>query len=229
MNNLLENANFLVNAKYSNLESNTITENYEFSIEENITDDAQEEEESSTSQYHYRITNNIEFKDGVDIEELNDENAVILNDEDEEYVTSLMSAIQERLVQVNRVHMEELGVAESENPIQYLIPAFLFSGETTEQINEQEVNAFNQKFELYESTNTKGATVKGLLTTIQNNNETQSNNQIEEINFDGEEYEVTEQNITYLKSTINVEDAYRVEFERDIDTGLIYRAVINKR
>ena len=68
-----------------------------------------------------------------------------------------------------------------------------------------------------------------LLTTIQNNNETQSNNQIEEINFDGEEYEVTEQNITYLKSTINVEDAYRVEFERDIDTGLIYRAVINKR
>ena len=153
MNNLLENANFLVNAKYSNLESNTITENYEFSIEENITDDAQEEEESSTSQYHYRITNNIEFKDGVDIEELNDENAVILNDEDEEYVTSLMSAIQERLVQVNRVHMEELGVAESENPIQYLIPAFLFSGETTEQINEQEVNAFNKKFELYEIIN----------------------------------------------------------------------------
>ena len=52
---------------------------------------------------------------------------------------------------------------------------------------------------------------------------------IEEINIDGEEYEVTEQNITFLKSNINVEDAYRVEFEKDSNTGLIYRAVINKR
>ena len=47
--------------------------------------------------------------------------------------------------------------------------------------------------------------------------------------MDGEEYEVTEQNITLLKSSINVDDAYRVEFEKDINTGLIYRAVINKR
>ena len=91
------------------------------------------------------------------------------------------------------------------------------------------MNAFNQKFELYQSTNTKGATVKGLLTTIQNNNETEGNYKIEEINVDGEEYEVTEQNITYLKSSINVDDAYRVEFEKDSNTGLIYRAVINKR
>ena len=99
----------------------------------------------------------------------------------------------------------------------------------TAQIDETAVNSFNQKFELYESTNTKGATVKGLLTTIQNNNETEGNNKIEEINVDGEEYEVTEQNITLIKSNINVDDAYRVEFEKDIDTGLIYRAVINKR
>ena len=47
--------------------------------------------------------------------------------------------------------------------------------------------------------------------------------------MDGEEYEVTEQNITFLKSSINVDDAYRVEFEKDSNTGLIYRAVINKR
>ena len=140
-----------------------------------------------------------------------------------------MSAIEQRLVEVNQTQMEELGVSESENPIQYIIPSFLLIGTNTTQINEQEVNTFNAKFELYESTNTKGATVKGLLTTIQNNNETDGNNKIEEINVDGEEYEVTEQNITYLKSSINVEDAYRVEFEKDSNTGLIYRAVINKR
>ena len=68
-----------------------------------------------------------------------------------------------------------------------------------------------------------------LFAIIQNNNETEGNNKIEEINVDGEEYEVTEQNITLIKSNINVDDAYRVEFEKDIDTGLIYRAVINKR
>ncbi len=185
--------------------------------------------QEKTIHYKYTIVNNVQFKDSVSIEDLTEDNAVILNDKDDAYVTNLMTSIQERLVQVNQVHMEELGVSEDENPIQYVIPTVLFLGGTTAQINEEEVNAFNAKFELYESTNTKGATVKGLLTTIQNNNETESNNKIEEINMDGEEYEVTEQNITFLKSNINVEDAYRVEFEKDSNTGLIYRAVINKR
>lgn len=185
--------------------------------------------QDKTIHYKYTIVNNVQFKDSVSIEDLTEDNAVILNDKDDAYVTNLMTSIQERLVQVNQVHMEELGVSEDENPIQYVIPTVSFLGGTTAQINEEEVNAFNAKFELYESTNTKGATVKGLLTTIQNNNETESNNKIEEINMDGEEYKVTEQNITFLKSNINVEDAYRVEFEKDSNTGLIYRAVINKR
>ena len=185
--------------------------------------------QNGASHYTYTITNQVQFTDGVEIEDLTEDNAVILNDRDDAYVTNLMSAIEQRLVEVNQTQMEELGVSESENPIQYIIPSFLLIGTNTTQINEQEVNTFNAKFELYESTNTKGATVKGLLTTIQNNNETDGNNKIEEINVDGEEYEVTEQNITYLKSSINVEDAYRVEFEKDSNTGLIYRAVINKR
>ena len=185
--------------------------------------------ENTVTHNKYSITNNVQFKDSVEIEDLTEKNAVILNDQDEEYVTNLMNAIQQRMVEVNQVQMEELGVSEEENPIQYLIPAFLTTNQTATEIDEQSVNAFNEKFELYQSTNTKGATVKGLLTTIQNNNETEGNNQIEEINFDGEEYEVTEQNITFLKSSINVDDAFRVEFEKDSNTGLIYRAVINKR
>ncbi len=185
--------------------------------------------ETTISQNKYSVTNNAQFKDGVEIEDLTEENAVILNDKSNEYVSNLMNAIQERMVEVNQVQMEELGVSEDENPIQYLIPAFLGASQTNAQIDEQAVNAFNAKFELYQSTNTKGATVKGLLTTIQNNNETEGNDKIEEINMDGEEYEVNEQNITLLKSSINVDDAYRVEFEKDINTGLIYRAVINKR
>ena len=197
--------------------------------ETTINETSNDTSEKTTSQNKYSVTNNVQFKDGVTIEDLTENNAVILNDKDNEYVSNLMNAIQERMVEVNQVQMEELGVSEDQNPIQYLIPAFLVSSQTTTEIDEQAVNAFNAKFELYQSTNTKGATVKGLLTTIQNNNETEGNNKIEEINMDGEEYEVNEQNITLLKSSINVDDAYRVEFEKDISTGLIYRAVINKR
>ena len=183
----------------------------------------EEPEEQTTN------TTSTNTSENTEIEDLTEENAVILNDQDNEYVTNLMNAIQERIVEVNKVQMEELGVSENENPMQYLIPTLFATNQATAEIDEQAVNAFNAKFELYQSTNTKGATVKGLLTTIQNNNETEGNNQIEEINMDGEEYEVTEQNITLLKSSINVDDAYRVEFEKDINTGLIYRAVINKR
>lgn len=249
-----ETANISVSAKYAGLNTENVSENYEISLEgpyegntvsntssiEEITEEPENDssEESSndntendTMSYKYLITNNVQFKDSVEIEDLTDENSAILNEEDSEYVTNLMNAIQERLTEVNRTQMEELGVSESENPIQYLLPSFIMTGtqNNTAQIDETAVNSFNQKFELYESTNTKGATVKGLLTTIQNNNETEGNNKIEEINVDGEEYEVTEQNITLIKSNINVDDAYRVEFEKDIDTGLIYRAVINKR
>ena len=181
------------------------------------------------NQYKYSITNNVQFKSEIEIEDFTEDNAVVLNDQTNEYVSNLMNAIQERMIEVNRVQMEELGVLEEENPINYLMPEFLAGNRTTTEVDEQAVNSFNEKFELYESTNTKGATVKGLLTTIQNNNEVEENSKIEEINMDGEEYEVTDQNITFLKSSINVDDAYRVEFEKDIDTGLIYRAVINKR
>ena len=236
-----ESEKMSLNIKYTGLQSDTINENYELEFVIDHTGNIIEEPEktgtnendhsqNTTMRYQYTISNNVQFKDNVEIENLTSENAVILNDKDDAYVTNLMSAIEQRIIEVNKVQMEELGVSEDENPIQFIIPSSLLTivGNPT-QLNENEVNAFNEKFELYQSTNTKGATVKGLLTTIQNNNETEGNHQIEEINMDGEEYEVTEQNITYLKSTINVDDAYRVEFEKDSNTGLIYRAVINKR
>ncbi len=213
--------NIAFSTKYTGLGTDNVTETYELVYEGN--------DSNSISHYQYTITNNVQFVNSVEIEDLTDQNAVILNDKDNAYVTNLINAIEERLTEVNRLQMEELGVEEEANPIQFLLPSTFMSKGSSSSLNEQDVNAFNEKFELYQNTNTKGATVKGLLTTIQNNNETEGNNKIEEINFDGEEYEVTDQNITYLKSSINVDDNYRVEFEKDISTGLIYRAVINKR
>ena len=226
-NSLEQNeTNTTENETNATVENNTNTSQNQTN---STTDNTSDSTDNGTISYKYTITNNVQFKDSVEIEDLSDENAVILNDRDQEYVNKLMNAISERLDEVNRLQMEELGVSEDENPIKYIIPEFLFTRNNKTQVNEEAVGTFNEKFELYQSTNTKGATVKGLLTTIQNNNETEGNDKIEEINVDGEEYEVTEQNITLIKSNINVDDDYRVEFEKDSDTGLIYRVVINKR
>ena len=58
---------------------------------------------------------------------------------------------------------------------------------------------------------------------------TQDLEEVKEINYNGEEYEASEQNITLIKGEIDTEKSYRVEFEKDQDTGLIYRAVINEK
>lgn len=215
-----------------------ITENYELTLEtEEIT-------------YQYNYNNNVEFADSTNIEAFNNNNSLFLNEMEEEQRNTFMNAIAERLQSVNKKQMEELGLEENENPLQYVIPQFgvyfsTFNVMNTTNISEVEVNTFNSKFENYESTNLQGVTVKGLLTTIARNNgiedssdssgihpsESSENNEylIKEIHFDGQEYEVTDQNITFLKSSVETETAYRVEFERDEDTGLIYRVVINKK
>ena len=131
--------------------------------------------------------------------------------------------------------MLELGYQE--NPVTKLIPNLgvysdLINNLNSPKISEEDVLTFNNKFEVYQSTNLQGVTVRGLLSTIELNNEQQQDNssrQIKEINFNGEEYEVNEQNIAGLKEEIVPESYYRVEFEKDMDTGLIYRAVINPK
>lgn len=181
-------------------------------------------------QYETNFENKVKFVPNINIEKLTSENTVILNDKEQEYVDNLLSAIEQRWKDVNGQFMEELEASEEQNPIKYIIPTYILPQNANGQnTNQEEVNEFNAKFELYQSTNSKGATVKGLLTTIQNNNEVEGNNKIEEVNLNGEEFEVTEQNITLMKSSINVEDDYKIEFEKDSNTGLIYRAVVNKK
>lgn len=181
-------------------------------------------------QYETNFENKVKFVPNINIEKLTSENTVILNDKEQEYVDNLLSAIEQRWKDVNGQFMEELEASEEQNPIKYIIPTYILPQNANGQnTNQEEVNEFNAKFELYQSTNSKGATVKGLLTTIQNNNEAEGNNKIEEVNLNGEEFEVTEQNITLMKSSINVEDDYKIEFEKDSNTGLIYRAVVNKK
>lgn len=214
-----------LSAKYVGLQARqNITENYQLALE------------SDQIKYEYQYNNNVQFTDSVAIEEFSEDNSMILNNYEEEQVASFMQAVQQRIEEVNKKQMEELGLEEDENPLQYVIPQFGEEFSTLKaihpnNIDEEEVNTFNQKFENYESTNLQGVTVKGLISTIQLNNETQEeeNRKIKEIHFNGEEYEVTDQNLVTIKDEIELETAYRVEFERNENSGLIYRAVINKK
>ena len=195
------------------------------------TEEETQEQDSQIVQYKYNYENNVKITGNVTIEDMTQDNTVTLNDLDSGTGTNLVNAIGERIEQVNEDQMGKLGIAGAQNPILYITPLTELlgnSGETATSMNQQELEIFNSKFTMYESTNTKGATVKGLLTVIQTNNE-ESDKKITEINFDGQEYEVTEQNITLIKSSINVEDDYKVEFEYDRDTGAIYRTIINKK
>lgn len=222
-------------AKYEGLkEKQKVSESYEIELaNEEIT-------------YDYKIDNNVSFGEGIEIEDFSNSNSMKLADYDEEKVATFMQAVFARIEQTNKKQMEELGVEE--NPITKMFPSLAetFPMSQDGQGDEETINNFNQKFEMYASTNLQGTTVKGLITTISTNNginsssdeddgsddeqdTTKSKYEIKEINYNGEEYDVNQQNITFIKSDVAVDKYYRVEFEKDQDTGVIYRAVINEK
>ena len=239
-----------VDIKYEGLVSlQNINENYELGLEATISTD-----DSQPLSYKYNISNNVNFEEASNIEEFTESNSLNLNTLEEEQRNNFMNSLEQRITEVNKKQMEELGVAEDENPLIYINPlTYLYisifnsaQNAITESINETEkedISLYNAKFELYEGTNQGGGTVKGLLTTISQNNgldddeEEEEENQngsneqrlIKEINFNGEEFEVNKQTIALIKEEISIEDYFRVEFERDENSGQIFRVVISKK
>ena len=219
------NENLTLNGKINlnNLNTENVKESYELSLQK------------SDKNYTYKLENNVNFTNDVSIEDFTTENTSPLTNFDEVTVENFLVTVRQRIEEVNNMQMLELGYQE--NPITKIIPNLgvysdLINNLNSPKISEEDVLTFNNKFEVYQSTNLQGVTVRGLLSTIELNNEQQQDNssrQIKEINFNGEEYEVNEQNIAGLKEEIVPENYYRVEFEKDMDTGLIYRAVINPK
>lgn len=227
-------------ANFENLESlQNIKENYELimSLPEVAESSTTTDVDSEVVVYKYNFSNDVNFTDSATVEDFSSDNSLMLTDYDSDQVSSFLNAVVERISEVNEQQMGQLGLEASENPIVNIIPSiglYLENMNVLNQVNsnmsEAEINNFNQKFEAYESTNLKGVTVKGLLSTISLNNQSEeTSNEIKEINYNGEEYEASEQNITLIKGEIDTEKSYRVEFEKDQDTGLIYRAVINEK
>ncbi len=227
-------------ANFENLESlQNIKENYELimSLPEVAESSTTTDVDSEVVVYKYNFSNDVNFTDSATVEDFSSDNSLMLTDYDSDQVSSFLNAVVERISEVNEQQMGQLGLEANENPIVNIIPSiglYLGNMNVLNQVNsnmsEAEINNFNQKFEAYESTNLKGVTVKGLLSTISLNNQSEeTSNEIKEINYNGEEYEASEQNITLIKGEIDTEKSYRVEFEKDQDTGLIYRAVINEK
>lgn len=227
-------------ANFENLESlQNIKENYELimSLPEVTESSTTTDVDSEVVVYKYNFSNDVNFTDSATVEDFSSDNSLMLTDYDSDQVSNFLNAVVERISEVNEQQMGQLGLEASENPIVNIIPSiglYLGNMNVLNQVNsnmsEAEINNFNQKFEAYESTNLKGVTVKGLLSTISLNNQSEeTSNEVKEINYNGEEYEASEQNITLIKGEIDTEKSYRVEFEKDQDTGLIYRAVINEK
>ena len=78
--------------------------------------------DNETMVYDYIINNQVQFKDSVSIESLNNDTALFLNDCDEATLRTLMTAIAERIVSLNSQITSNLGVEESENPLLYSNP-----------------------------------------------------------------------------------------------------------
>lgn len=225
-------------ANFENLESlQNIKENYELIMSLPEVAESSTTTDVDSEVVVYKFSNDVNFTDSATVEDFSSDNSLMLTDYDSDQVSSFLNAVVERISEVNEQQMGQLGLEASENPIVNIIPSIgLYVGnmnvlnQVNSNMSEAEINNFNQKFEAYESTNLKGVTVKGLLSTISLNNQSEeTSNEIKEINYNGEEYEASEQNITLIKGEIDTEKSYRVEFEKDQDTGLIYRAVINEK
>lgn len=237
---------FSISMKFEGLQSiQNIKENYDLQYDvdnysgynsPDVNEDSYSINTSNKTTYKYNFKNDINFTYNSDIEDFTNDNSLILTNYDQESVSKFMSALIQRVQAINKRDMEKLGVNESENPIFQAIPSISISplglNQTTMTNNgmsELAINTFNNKFEVYQGTNLSPQTVKGLLTTISLNNENGEEYKIKEINFEGQEYEASEQNITFVKSDIDKEKNYRVEFEKDQDIGIIYRVIINAR
>lgn len=217
---------------------------------QNIQEDYEIEATENTNSYKYNISNNVNFEESSDITEFTDTDSYNVTALEEEPRTAFLNNLEQRIIAVNKMQMEKVGLDETANLNEYINPVNIVSEILSSSSNndsllnenqteQNEVLEFNKKFELYEQTNQGGGTVKGLLTVISENNgldddeddENKNNNRylIKEINYNGEEMEVNKQTIAVLKGEISTEDAFRVEFEKDENSGRIYRVVISKK
>lgn len=130
---------------------------------------------SESQNITYMINNNVNFAESIDIEGFTEDNSITLNDFEEEQVTNFLEAVTQRITEVNKQQMEELGLEENQNPLLNIFSMHnLVAYNTTldeDSTKVLETNLYNNEYLMYESTNSRGVTTKGLMTIISENNE----------------------------------------------------------
>lgn len=70
----------------------------------------------------YNLNCTDSFKNDIDIQDYSDDEIQTLNEYDSEQISTLLTGITERIVEVNNMQMEEIGFSEYGNPMIYAFP-----------------------------------------------------------------------------------------------------------
>ena len=211
-------------ANYSGLnELNAVKENYELGIA------VQDNNGQQVGKYTYQFENNVNFVDSVNIDGLNEENAMILNNYEEESIQNFMIQLGERISNVNVEQMEKIGFNYG-NPMILMIPTSLGnvllaqnldSTISESNMENSEVQTFNNLFLKYEG-NQRGTLVKSLIQEIENSND--NNESQVELEFSGLGL-IRNEDLALAGEYIDNSNTYEISFEYD-DTGRINKVVI---
>ena len=193
---------------YTNLQAQTVNEDYLLTISVATSEN---EENDQRIEYQYNFNTAKTFVDAVEVEEINSDNAFIVNERIDEYgaetIKALFQQIEMTIIQVNNEQMQELRVKT--NPLILATPiGFLNLASYPEDIDNPEIveiQSFNAKFLNYEGIQ-KGSSTKALIDIVITNNKDISGHIV---SVNGYTDEASLQN---LKSQLNTSAEYSVVF-----------------
>ena len=205
--------NLYINVQYTGLQGlNNIQEKNQIGFEIGTGD--------VNFKYEYNIDNKVQFKEQILIDSFDNNTTVVLNNYDSEVITKFITQLGEKILEINKEQMQELGLEEKQNPLIYSNPIMslgvLIYNTAADTINSVEMSdiekkAFNDQFYKYEGERRRGSEVNAMLITIMNNNmqSQEQSNKIVKATLDGEQI-ITGTEIT-LKNRADTSKNYNVE------------------
>ena len=217
------NLNFNITLSGLN-EMQNVQEKYEYVVESF-------ENSESIAKITFSFENTSNFVDSVDIEGLSDDNAMILNDYEPEQLQTFMGMLIQRISDINADYMEqlEIGAGESTNGSSDNISGTQNDTQENNNLNEMEIQAFNNVFNTYEGVQ-KGTAVKSLInqTAYQNSNaDIENGDPVVEIQYG--EIENNDDQLAYGSAGedyIISNNEYEISFEYD-EEGRVNKVIIS--
>ena len=217
------NLNFNITLSGLN-EMQNVQEKYEYVVESF-------ENSESIAKITFSFENTSNFVDSVDIEGLSDDNAMILNDYEPEQLQTFTGMLIQRISDINADYMEqlEIGAGESTNGSSDNISGTQNDTQENNNLNEMEIQAFNNVFNTYEGVQ-KGTAVKSLInqTAYQNSNaDIENGDPVVEIQYG--EIENNDDQLAYGSAGedyIISNNEYEISFEYD-EEGRVNKVIIS--